>query len=210
VQSAGRSDLVLTELGIDLLSISGHKLYGPKGVGVLYVRGGTDLQPLIRGGGQERGRRGGTENVPAVMGMARALELAVEERNQRRKHLLRLKRRLVENLERSLEGKFICNSPTAAHRSAPHILNIAFSPEYGGPVDGEMLLLNLDTKGICVSSGSACTSGAVEPSHVLQAVGLDRSTASAGVRFSLGKENTQEQIDYAVETLAEIVKRMRE
>ncbi len=209
VQSAGYFNWNLEEMGVDLLSMSGHKLYGPKGIGILYIRGGTDLRPIISGGGQERERRGGTENVPAVVGMARAFELAVEEREERRAHLMQLRKRLLDRLQQSLNGGFIRNGPGAEDQGAPHVVNIAFPPDRGGKIDGEMLLLNLDMKGVCVSSGSACTSGAVEPSHVLQAIGLDRETASAGVRLSPGKDNTAEEIDYAVEALAEIVGRMR-
>lgn len=209
VQSAGYFPIDVQELGVDLLSFSGHKLYGPKGIGVLYVRGGTEVRPLIQGGGQERERRGGTENVPAVVGMAEAFGLAVEEREERRTHVGRLRRRLMDRLDDDLDGTFVCNSPPEPEGSAPHILNIAFAPVDGTPIDGEMLLLNLDMKGVCVSNGSACTSGAVEPSHVLQAIGLDNATAAAGIRFSLGKDNTSEEVDYAVDALVEIVGRMR-
>lgn len=212
VQSAGLFAIDVNQLGVDLLSISGHKFYGPKGVGVLYVRGGLDMLPLVEGGGQERKRRGGTENVAGVVGMARAFELAVQERKARKGHLQTLQKRLIQHLEEAFDGGWVLNTPWGpdeAAEAAPHVVNIAFSPTDNKPVDGEMLLLNLDMKGVCVSSGSACTSGAVEPSHVLQAVGLEPKTAAAAVRFSLGKDNTAEEIDYAVEALKTIVTRMR-
>lgn len=211
VQTAGLYQLKVDELGIDLLSASAHKFYGPKGVGLLYVRGGIDLHPLVCGGAQERRRRGGTENVASIVGMAEALALAYAEAEARVVHLARLQRRLQAGLREALGDSFVLNTPLAADdgAAAPHIINIAFPAEDGRPVDGEMLLLNLDMVGIMASAGSACTSGALEPSHVLLAIGRDPETASAAVRFSLGKDTTEADVDAAVEHLHGILQRMR-
>jgi len=214
VQTAGLMGIDVKDLGVDLLSVSGHKFYGPKGVGCLYVRGGIELGPLVSGGSQERDRRGGTENVAEVVGMAEALERAIAEADARTAKLRSLQERLIDGIESEVDGPIVFNTPVAAEdpsgRSyAPHIVNVSFPPVGDQPIDGEMLILNLDMRGIMVSAGSACTSGAMEPSHVLQALGRDRATASAAVRFSLGKGNTEQDIDRAVDTLAETVARMR-
>ena len=208
VQAAGLQSLNVDELGVDLLSMSGHKFYGPKGVGILYVRNGVDLGPLVEGGSQERERRGGTENVPGAVGLAEALERAVEDAEDRSARLSRLQRRLVDGLDDAVPGRYVLNTPLGEAPVAPHVVNVAFSPEEE-PLDGEMLILNLDMGGVLVSAGSACTSGALEPSHVLTAIGLDRPTASAAVRFSLGATTTEEEIDYALETLHSTLQRMR-
>jgi cysteine desulfurase len=216
VQTAGLYALDVDALGVDLLSLSGHKFYAPKGVGVLYVRGRLELPPLVEGGSQERDRRGGTENVPGIVGLTEALALAYDETEHRLEHLSALQRRLVDGVQSELkplaedEAGFVLNTPLdGATLVAPHIVNIAFPPRDGQPLDGEMLLLNLDMAGICASAGSACTSGALAPSHVLTAMGLDRATASAALRFSMGKETTAEEIDRTVEAAASIVRRMR-
>ena len=208
VQAAGLQPLNVDELGVDLLSMSGHKFYGPKGVGVLYVRNGVDLGPLVEGGSQERERRGGTENVPGAIGLAEALERAVSDAEERAERLSRLQRRLVDGLDDAVPGRYVLNTPVGEAPVAPHVVNVAFPPEEE-PLDGEMLILNLDMEGVLVSAGSACTSGALEPSHVLTAIGLDRTTASAAVRFSLGATTTEEEIDYALETLRSTLQRMR-
>ena len=209
VQTAGLFNLDVDELGVDLLSMSGHKFYGPKGVGVLYVRGGVDLDPLVRGGSQERDRRGGTENVAAMVGLAEAATRARDAADARRARLKTLQRRMVTQLRERLGDTFALNTPLDDAPVAPHIVNVAFPPENGSPVDGEMLLLNLDMKGVMASAGSACTSGALAPSHVLTALGLPRETASAAVRFSMGARTTEDDVDYAVETLTAILQRMR-
>ena len=208
VQAVGLQPLNVDELGVDLLSMSGHKFYGPKGVGVLYVRNGVDLGPLVEGGSQERERRGGTENVPGAVGLAEALERAVKDAEDRSARLSRLQRRLVDGLHDAVPGRYVLNTPLGEAPVAPHVVNVAFPPEEE-PLDGEMLILNLDMGGVLVSAGSACTSGALEPSHVLTVIGLDRPTASAAVRFSLGTTTTEEEIDYALETLHSTLQRMR-
>jgi cysteine desulfurase len=207
VQALGWTDLDVDSLGVDLMTVSAHKIYGPKGAGALFVRGGTmELEPFVRGGSQERRRRGGTENVSAIVGMAVALDLAVSERDARVEHLLALKNRLAANLVDTCPCDFVVNTPA---KSAPHILNVSFPPVDGAQLDGEMLLLNLDVAGVHVSSGSACTSGALEPSHVLRAMGVPESTAAATIRFSVGAANSPEDMDYVSEQLGLILRRMQ-
>lgn len=208
VQAAGLYDLDVDALGVDLLSLSGHKFHGPKGVGVLFVRSEVDLGPLLEGGSQERERRGGTENVPGIVGLAEALERAVADAAERRDHLATLQRRLVEGLDDAAPCPYVLNTPVDEVPVAPHVVNLAFPPVDGEPVDGEMLILNLDMSGVLVSAGSACTSGALAPSHVLSALGLDRDTASAAVRFSMGADTTADDIDYALDQLRSTLERM--
>jgi cysteine desulfurase len=207
VQALGWADLRVDALGLDLMTLSAHKIYGPKGVGVLFVRGGAiELSPFVRGGSQEQRRRGGTENVSGIVGMAKAMDLCAAENDERTDHLRALKRRLLNNLEAISAGNFIVNTPAAA---APHILNVSFPPTDGISLDGEMLLLNLDVAGVHASSGSACTSGAIEPSHVLLAMGVPAETADATVRFSFGAGNTLDDMDYVADSLTQILERMR-
>jgi cysteine desulfurase len=208
VQAAPRLDVEAT--GVDLASLSAHKVYGPKGIGALYVRNGVELAPLVRGGSQERARRGGTQNVAAAVGMAEALARATEATEERAAHLRGLQKRLAGQL-RDVFGEHIrLNTPLGGETAAPHILSVSFPPGNDpAPLDGEMLLLNLDVEGVRASAGSACTSGALEPSHVLQAMGLPRETAAATVRFSFGKGTTEEEIDHAADALEAVVGRMR-
>ena len=209
-QVAGLLPWDVNRLGVDLMSLSGHKMYGPKGMGVLYVRTGLAFRPFVLGGAQERSRRGGTENVAAIVGLACAMDLAQKEKKARAAHVTRLRKRLENRIRDTLQGGFMFNTPLCGvSQAAPHILNLSFSPVDGQALDGEMLLLNLDLQGVMASAGSACTSGAVEPSHVLMALGRDRSTASASLRFSLGKDTTAAEIDTAVTRLAGIIERMR-
>lgn len=209
VQSAGYGMIRPDGVDLDAMTISGHKFYGPKGIGVLFVRGGADVRPLLEGGAQERGRRGGTENVPAIVGFAEALRLALDEADERREHAARMRDRLIAGI-RNLSGTAVrINTPVDSAEVAPHIVNVAFPPIDGEPVDGEMLLLNLDMEGIFASAGSACTSGAVEPSHVLRAIGLPRDTAAAAVRFSVGKGTTEEDVDRTIEALERVIRRVR-
>lgn len=215
VQAAGLYALDVDDLGVDLLSISAHKFYGPKGAGALYVRAGTPFEPLLLGGAQERRRRGGTENVAALVGMAEALALAAGRAEEERRRLRVLQRRLVENLRERLGRSVRFNTPLGedggpAEATAPHIVSVSFPPVEGRAVDGEMLLLGLDLAGVCASSGSACTSGAVEPSHVLRALGLEPATAAATVRLSLGRATTEAEVDEAAGHLADLVIRMRQ
>ncbi len=214
VQSAGLLDINVDRLGVDLLSISAHKFYGPKGVGLLYVRGGVDLEPLLRGGKQERDRRAGTENLTGIVGLTEALRLAQKERDERIRHLRSAQEALVAGIQKELDGiPYVFNTPVEEAergevRVAPHIINVSFRPDGDEPVDGEMLLLNLDMRGVQASAGSACTSGALEPSHVLTAIGRERMTGSAAVRFSIGRFTSIDDVSYAVEVLAKTVRRM--
>lgn len=211
IQAASLLPLNVQALGVDLMSLSGHKMYGPKGVGVLFVRAGLDVRPLLLGGAQERDRRGGTENVSAIVGMACALDLAMASRERNAAHITRLRRCLEQGIRTCLGADVVFNTPTGDDAEvAPHILNVSFTSAGGHPLDGEMLLLNLDVQGIMVSAGSACASGALEPSHVLLGLGRDRETASATLRFSLGKDTTAAEIDATVTRLADILARMRE
>lgn len=211
VQTAGLFALDVQALGVDLLSASAHKFNGPKGVGLLFVAPGVDLAPVVTGGAQERGRRGGTENVAGIVGMARALDLAAETRDATRVRLGALRDRLLGRMEAALPGRFVVNTPlgSPAHesRSAPHVLNVAFPPR-PAPLDAEMLILGLDLEGVAASAGSACTSGALTPSHVLLALGLPRETATAAVRFSLGVSTTEADVDAAADALARVVARL--
>lgn len=207
VQSVGKLPVDVNELGIDLLSISGHKIYGPKGIGVLYMQHTTPWMPWMHGGSQERRRRGGTLNVPGIIGLAKALELCEEHREEHTRHFKNLRSRMVDGLQSKFPDAISMNAD--CDDCVPHILNISLTDNDGNGVDGEMLLLNLDMEGICVSNGSACTSGAVEPSHVLAGIGLDDHIANSSIRVSFGKSNTEQQVDYFLEKLEEVVSRMK-
>lgn len=209
VQTAGIYPVSARALGADLISISSHKMYGPKGAGALFVRAGIPFEPVQHGGAQERGRRGGTENVAAIVGFARAFELAREEAADRQAHLAALRSRLIDALASTFGNNLIFNSPRDEGQGVAHVVSVSFPPQNGAAVDGEMLLLNLDLEGVLVSAGSACTSGAIEPSHVLLAMGRDRATASATVRFSPGRSTAPEDVDRAVEILWRVHNRMR-
>ncbi|MEM6783558.1 MAG: cysteine desulfurase family protein [Bacteroidota bacterium] len=214
VQAVALLDLNVDTLGVDLLSLSGHKIYGPKGVGALYVRAGTPIVPMVLGGAQERRRRGGTENVAAVVGLAAALDLAAERQVDDHARLAGLHQHLTAELAKAFGDSIRFNTPVEASASktievAPHVLSVSFRPENGAALDGEMLLLSLDLAGVLVSSGSACTSGAVEPSHVLRALQVPDAEANATVRFSLGRATTADDIDDAVARLRSTIHRMR-
>lgn len=206
VQSIGKLPVNVHELDVDFLSISAHKIYGPKGIGALYVRNGVDWFPFMEGGSQERRRRGGTLNVPGIVGLAKALELTISEYEQNRRHIERLQHRLYQGLTDRFDDLVKFNSDP--DNGMYNIVNVSFKPVDGHAFDGEMLLLNLDIEGICCSNGSACTSGAVEPSHVLMATGTDPDTAKATLRFSIGKDNTDEDIDFTLDKLEMVMDRM--
>ncbi len=202
VQAIGKIPLNLSKSNIDLLSLSGHKLHAPKGVGALYVKKGTRLSPYMLGGHQEAGRRAGTENVPGIIGLGKACELAaknIEEENQRVKTLR-------DKLENALLEKCPGSSLNGGKQNRlPNTTNISF--EY---IEGEAILLMLDKFGICASSGSACTSGSLEPSHVLRTMGVPFTAAHGSIRFSLSRYNTEEEVDYCLEKMPEIVNKLRE
>lgn len=207
VQSLGKIPLDVKKLDIDILSGSAHKIYGPKGVGLMYVKNGSEWKPLLTGGSQERRRRGGTTNVPGVIGFARALELAVSEMDKNLEHYRTLREILFRELSVKLKA---CNWYINGNEDqrVPHILNIAFLNDEGKGIDGEMLLLNLDIEGICVSNGSACTSGAVEPSHVLLGMGLSEERAMSSIRISFGKDTSEKEVVLFVERLNNVLTRM--
>ncbi len=206
VQSIGKIPVDVNELGIDLMSGSGHKIYGPKGVGLMYVRNGSRWMPWMTGGSQERRRRGGTLNVPGIVGFSKALELAVNEMDQNTAHYKKLRSLLLSKMDSELDIDYTINGNPETGVS--HVLNLSFSNADGQYIDGEMLLLNLDIDGICVSNGSACTSGAVEPSHVLAGIGLENNLAKSSIRVSFGKNNTEEDVHYFVEKLNGVLTRM--
>jgi cysteine desulfurase len=206
-QAVGKIQVDVEELQVDLMSFSAHKIYGPKGVGALYVRRGRPsvrLEPQIDGGGQEHGLRSGTLNAPGIVGFATALELAVAEMPEEQRRLTTLRRRLYERLTASLEGVAL-NGPALEppELRLPGNLNLSFAF-----VDGEALILNM--KDLAVSSGSACTSANPEPSHVLRALGIDDDLVRASLRFGLGRFNTEEEVDFAAETVADAVRRLRQ
>ena len=202
VQAVGKVPVDVKRLGVDLLSLSGHKIHGPKGIGALYVRKGTRLAKLLYGGHHERDRRAGTENVPGIVGLGRAAEMARVQLDKRTSRMLDLR----DHLEQEVTSRFPDVRVNGDKKQrVPNVSNMSF-----GGIDGESLLIALDLKGIAVSTGSACASGSLEPSHVLQALGLSRDEVRGSLRFSLGAFNTRDEIDYTVSVLAETVTRLRE
>ena len=201
VQVAGALKIDVKDPAVDLLSFSAHKFYGPKGVGVLYIRSGLKMGKIITGGHQERTMRGGTTNVPAIVGMAEAFRLAQEEREKNAAYVSSLRDRFISRVLREIPYVKLNGHPQERLPA-----NANFSFRY---IEGESLLFSLDLAGIAVSSGSACSSGSLEPSHVLLAMGLPEGLAHGSVRFSFGKDNTPAQIDYAVDKLKEIVLKLR-
>ncbi|HZK33307.1 MAG TPA: cysteine desulfurase NifS [Tissierellaceae bacterium] len=202
VQAIGHIKIDVDELGVDLLSMAAHKFNGPKGIGALYIRQGTKIDPLISGGGQERNKRAGTENVPSIVGMGKAIELAYENIAEKNEKLIRLRDSLIEKIQSNIEYTRLNGHPT---KRLPNNLNISFNF-----IEGESLLLSLDMVGVAGSSGSACTSGSLDPSHVLLAIGLTHEIAHGSLRLSLGDSNTEEEVDYIVENLITIVDRLRQ
>lgn len=202
VQAVGHMPINVKELGVDLLSLSAHKLYGPKGVGALYIKNGVKLDNFLHGGAQERGRRAGTENVAGIVGLAKAIELATADIDENMARLTALRDKLISGIQAQIPycrlnghpAKRLCN-------------NVNFSFEF---IEGESLLLMLDMKGVAASSGSACTSGSLDPSHVLLAIGLKHEIAHGSLRLSIGDFTTEEDIDYVLEVLGPIVQRLRD
>ncbi|MDD3705516.1 MAG: cysteine desulfurase NifS [Clostridiaceae bacterium] len=202
VQAVGSVKIDVKEQNIDMLSLSAHKFYGPKGIGVLYVRKGIKLINFVHGGAQERGRRAGTENVPGIVGLGKAIELATENLEEQSKRLMNLRDRLINGVMEKIPYTRLNGHPV---KRLPG--NVNFSFQF---IEGEALLLNLDMKGIAGSSGSACTSGSLDPSHVLLAIGLPHEIAHGSLRLTLGAVNTEEDIDYVLEVLPEIVYKLRQ
>ena len=202
VQSVGKLPLDVRKLPLDLAAISGHKLYGPKGIGALFVRSGTGIEPQAVGGAQERGRRAGTENVAGIVGLGRACELLSGELQSTSKQMEVLRDRLQEGVLATVPCAGINGS--TAHR-LPNSLNMAFND-----LDGERMMFALDQEGIAVSTGSACTAGSLDPSHVLLAMGQSHEHASSAIRFSLGRDNTEEEIDRVISLLPGLVEQLHE
>jgi cysteine desulfurase len=202
VQAIGHVRIDVNDLNIDLLSLSSHKFYGPKGIGALFIRRGVKIDSLITGGAQERNRRAGTENVPAIVGMGKAIELAYENLDGHNERLISLRDSLIDKIRENIPYVRLNGHPT---KRLPGNVNFCFRF-----IEGESLLLSLDMEGIAASSGSACTSGTLDPSHVLLAIGLPHEIAHGSLRLTLGDFNTEEEIDYVVEKLVKIVDRLRQ
>ena len=200
VQAAGHLYVNVKEQNIDMLSLSAHKFHGPKGIGVLYAKRGIVLDNVINGGAQERGKRAGTENIPAIMGMAAALEEAFANLDKNNEKLIRLRDRLIEGLDKIPYGELNGDRKNRL----PGNVNFCFEG-----IEGESLLLLLDDKGICASSGSACTSGSLDPSHVLLAIGRPHEVAHGSLRLSINEETTEEDIDYMIEAVTDVVTYLR-
>ena len=201
VQAVSRVPVNVAQLGVDMLSLSAHKFYGPKGVGALYVRKGLKLTPLILGGHHEKNRRAGTENVAGIVGCGKAIELATKDMDAQTSRIKALRDRLEKGILGAIKHTYVNGHP---QKRLCNTANISF--EY---LEGESILLNLDMEGVGASTGSACTSGSLEPSHVLAAMGVDPVRTQGSVRFSLGTSNTEEDIDYVVKTLPPIIEKLR-
>lgn len=202
VQAVGNIAIDVKAMHIDLLSLSAHKFYGPKGVGALYVKKGVKFHKFMDGGHQERNKRAGTENVPGIVGLGKAIEMAYENLEQNNQHLLALRDYYITKVQEKIPYVKLNGHPT---KRLPGNANISFRF-----IEGESLLLNLDLKGICASSGSACTSGSLDPSHVLLAIGLSHEIAHGSLRISFGIDNTKEEVEYLIDALVDIVHTIRE
>jgi len=202
VQAVGHMPVNVKDLGVDLLSLSGHKFHGPKGVGVLYIRNGVKIDNLIHGGGQERGKRAATENLAGIVGIAKAIELATETLEENMKKMSYLRDRLIKGIEEKIP--YCRLNGSREHRSCN---NVNFSFKY---IEGESILMLLDMNGVAASSGSACASGSLDPSHVLLAIGLPHEIAHGSLRLSVCEDNTDEEVDYLLEVLPSIIDRLRQ
>lgn len=201
VQTVGHIPINVDELGVDLLAMSAHKLYGPKGIGALYIRKGTKMIPFIHGGGQEQGRRASTENVPGIVGFGKAMEIASEEMDGEAKNLLALRDRLISGLLYRIDHTQLNGHPVQRLAN-----NVNMSIDF---IEGESMILSLNAEGICASTGSACSSSSLEPSHVLLAIGLSERLAHGSLRFTLGKWTTEADIDRVLNVLPKIVTKLR-
>lgn len=201
VQAVGKIPVDVNEIKTDFLTFSGHKIYGPKGIGVIYVRKGTPFCPLIRGGHQERGRRAGTENTLGIIGLSKAVDMRRIEMKDEEKRLLSLKARLRDGIEKNIPDIQFNGHPTDCLAGT---LNVSFEG-----AEGEAILLYLDLEGIAVSTGSACASGSLDPSHVLLATGLPAEKAHGSIRISMGRDNTREEVDCVIQRLTDVIKKVR-
>lgn len=204
VQSFGKMKLILNESGVDLASFTAHKIYGPKGIGTLYIRRGTDFEPTFHGGAQERERRPGTESVPLAVGFAKAAQICADELDQETKRLRQLNNLMKTRIESEVPGALF-NSP--AENALPNILSVSIDSRKLA-IDGEALIINMDLEGIAVTSGSACSSGSLQPSHVIRALGRDEETTKATVRFSFGRFTTEAEVRTTCDTFAKVVARI--
>ncbi len=201
VQAFGQLDIDVDDMGIDMLSASGHKLQGPKGIGFLYIRKGVRIRSFIHGGAQERQRRAGTENVPAIVGFSKAVEMAMDTREERNEKQIKLRDYLIKRLLAEVPYTRLNGDNK---RRLPNNANLSFQF-----IEGESLLIMLDMNNICASSGSACTSGSLDPSHVLLAIGLPHEIAHGSLRITLSDDNTKEEIDYTIDKIKEVVDKLR-
>jgi cysteine desulfurase len=201
VAATGQVPINVQDENIDLLSVSSNDMYGPRGVGALYIKTGTRIQPIIHGGGQERGLRSGTENLPGIVGMGKAAEIAKAEMKEEAERLTKLRDKMIQGILDSIPESYLNGHPT---KRLPNNVNVRFSY-----IEGESLILSLDMEGVACSSGSACTSKTLEPSHVLLAIGLAHEEAHGSLLFTLGRQNTEEDVKYVLDILPKIVKRLR-
>ena len=202
VQAIGHVPVNVTDLGVDMLSISAHKFHGPKGVGMLYIKNGTRIDNLIHGGGQERGKRAATENLAGIAGLAKALDIAVADIDKNMAHMKKMRDRLITGIRERIDYIKL-NGPEDERRLCN---NVNFSYEF---VEGEAILMRLNMKGICASSGSACASGSLDPSHVLLAIGVPHEIAHGSIRFSVSEDTTEEEVDYVLEEMPKIISGLR-
>ncbi len=202
VQAAGKIELSLKDMPVDLASVSSHKIYGPKGVGALYIKKGTQLESLVHGGGQERGKRSGTENVPGIFGFGKSCELAIEEQNEEILRINELTKVLTDGILNNVKGTYINGH---LEKRVSNTINVGFDD-----IEGDSLVMNLDLEGVAASTGSACSEGNVDPSHVLLAMGLNKEKAISSLRLSLGRFTKLEEINTFLEILPEVVNRIRE
>lgn len=203
VQAVGHIPVNVKEENIDLLALAAHKFYGPKGIGALYIRKGIKIDNLLHGGAQERNKRASTENIPGIIGMAKALELAIEEMEEENNRIIKLREKLINGIMEKIPYTKL-NGPRDKGR-LPNNVNVSFIG-----IEGEAMLLLLDGNKICASTGSACASGSLDPSHVLLAMGLTHGVAHGSLRLSLGMKSTEEEVEFVIEKLEQIVKRLRE
>jgi cysteine desulfurase len=201
VQAVGNIEINLKDLDVDLLTLSGHKFNAPKGVGVLYIKDGVKIDNLIHGGGQERGKRASTESVANIVGLGTAIELATKNIEKKSKHLIKLREKCIKGIMDKIPNTILNGDPK---KRLPGNVNVCFKH-----IEGESILLMLDQLGICASSGSACTSGSLDPSHVLLAIGLPHEIAHGSLRLSFSKDNTQKEVDYLLEVLPGIIENLR-
>lgn len=202
VQAIGHMKIDVCDLGVDMLSISAHKFHGPKGVGLLYIKNGTRIDNLIHGGGQERGKRAATENLAGIAGLVKALDIAVSNLDKNVAHMTEMRDRLIDGIRSNIDYIKL-NGPEDGRRLCN---NVNFSYEF---VEGEAMLMRLNMKGICASSGSACASGSLDPSHVLLAIGVPHEIAHGSIRFSVSEDTTKEEVDYVIKEMPKIVERLR-